>query len=191
MFNPIKSHSKQKGFTLVELLVSVGLFSVVLTVTLGSILTIADSNKKARSLMSVMNNLNFAVDSITRSFKSGRIEAGTNPITASGKCLTTNEIDYAAGTGFTPREVRYCFVEDAITLKGQITKQILSDAGSVPVPLTSPDVDVDYMNFAVRQYNSGQQPAAEISIEGTVKVSEKISSKFLIQTTVSQRQLNI
>ncbi len=180
-----KRNSNHEGFTLIELLVSVALFSVVLTVTLGSIITIADSNKKARSLMSVMNNLNFAVDSITRSFKSGSIN-GDDPVESrygnSDNCLTTNEINYdQVGDGFNTREVTYCWVEDNGT--GKITKN--------GVDLTSPDVDIDYLKFAVATHSLGTQPAVNIMLEGTVKVSEKIRSNFSLQTTVSQRQLNI
>jgi prepilin-type N-terminal cleavage/methylation domain-containing protein len=184
----IKKISAEQGFTLIELLVSIALFSIVLTVSLGTIITIADSNKKARSLMSVMNNLNFAVDSITRSFKTGEIDG--DPV--NGDCLTTDEIDYAdvgfPGGGFETRRVEYCWVEDNETEQGSITKKV--DNGD-PVALTSPDVDIDFLEFKSSGYQQGSQPMVNIILEGTVKVSESIRSKFSIQTAVSQRQLNI
>jgi prepilin-type N-terminal cleavage/methylation domain-containing protein len=167
-----------KGFTLIELLVSIGLFSVVLTIALSSILSIADANKKARSLMSVTNNLNFALDSITRSFKSGTISG--NPVSQNGKCLTTQEIDYTQ-IDFAQRTVKYCLVETGGV--GTITKN--------DVALTSPDVDVDFLQFKVDAYAAGTQPVANIMIEGTVKVSETVRSSFSLQTSVSQRLLNI
>lgn len=177
--------TKKQGFTLIELLVSVSLFSVVLVVTLGSIITIADSNKKARSLMSVMNNLNFSVDSMTRSIKVGKV--GASPVSAGGTCLTTQEINYNASDLFQRQLVEYCLDVDPITELGTITKR---GPSGTAVPLTSPDVDVDYMNFIV-YYGDGNQPRISIVIEGTVKISEKINSNFTIQTTVAQRQLNI
>ncbi len=190
MSKSIKQNNK-KGFTLIEVIVSVGLFAVVVTITLSSILTITDSNKKARSLMSVMTNLNFAVDSITRSFKTGVLDDGTSPIaspvTNNGKCLSTYEIDYGGGTNFSNREVTYCFVEKTLTAPGKIQK----DVGFGPVDLTSPDVNIDYMKFTSSNTAIGSQPLVNIFIEGTVKANEKISSKFSIQTSVSQRKLNI
>lgn len=171
------------GFTLIEMLVSVGLFSVVLTVTLGSILTIADANKKARSLMSVMGNLNFAVDAITRSVKTG------SDLDDNGNCISTDQVDYEAadpGSSARPR-VTYCWVVDADD-NGSITKQVGS---GVSLPLTSPDVDIDYMNFGVFGTAPGDQPRVAINMEGTVTISPRVSSSFTIQTTVSQRQLNI
>jgi prepilin-type N-terminal cleavage/methylation domain-containing protein len=176
----IKRFKKQKGFTLIELIVSIGLFSVVLTVTLSSILTIADANKKARSLMSVTNNLNFALDSVTRSFKSGTIDPTINPVDNSTGCLTTQEIDYT-NENFSLKVVEYCLVEtDGV---GTITKN--------GTPLTSPDIDIDFLQFKVDAYLEGTQPIANIMVEGTVKISEKVRSSFALQTSVTQRLLNI
>jgi len=181
----ITNHKKQKGFTLIEMLVSVALFSIVVTATLGAILTIADSNKKARSLMSVTNNLNFAIDSMTRSIKSGQMSSA--PLSgANNKCFTTEQINYSnTSESFGRENVRYCFEQDADG-NGRIEQTI----GSNILPLTSADVDIDYLTFTASELG-GNQTRVLIVIGGTVKVSEKISSSFSIQTTVSQRKLNL
>ncbi len=189
-----KNKKRIAGFTLIELLVSIALFSIVLTVTLGSIMTIADSNKKARSLMSVTNNLNFAIDSMVRSFKSG--EVSSNPVfdmSGDNNCFSTEEIDYGTNSGFsnTRRTVDYCWIEDngvGDAKKGKIVKIVNGDT----IDLTSPDVDVDYLRFEAPTPVQGSiQPMLSIMIEGKVKISEKVSSQFSIQTSVSQRRLNI
>jgi prepilin-type N-terminal cleavage/methylation domain-containing protein len=187
----LKKYKKIQGFTLIELLVSIALFSVVLTVALGSIMTIADSNKKARSLMSVTNNLNFAVDSMIRSFKTGDVTSSSF-VFNDGDCFTTQEINYSS-TGFDTREVSYCFREDPATNLGSIKKSI---NGGTEVPLTSPDVDVDGCEFINSSLNTSasaltSQPMLTIVMHGTVKVSERIDSAFSIQTSISQRKLKI
>lgn len=184
---------KDGGFTLVEMMVSVALFSVVLVVTLGTIMTIVDSNKKARSLMSVMNNLNFAVDSMTRSLKAGT-EVTASPSLINGNCVSTRQIDYAnvtAANPFARRWVTYCLRETGDV--GRITRKVGTDINQngTEVDLTSPDVDIDYLTFTVWGSALGSQPRILIKMEGTVKITEKIKSNFTIQTTVSQRQLNI
>jgi prepilin-type N-terminal cleavage/methylation domain-containing protein len=177
-------HKKQNtGFTLIELLVSIALFSVVLTATLGSIMTIVDSNRKARSLMSVTNNLNFAVDAMVRSFKTGVASASFTYTVGNKKCFGTQEIDYAKDIDFTPRSVEYCWEE--VGDIGKITK----DSGSGAVDLTASDVDIDYADFVDTSF--GNQPMLMIVLRGTVRVSPKISSEFSIQTSVSQRKLII
>lgn len=176
---PIKQ--KNTGFTLIELLVSIALFSVVITIALGSIITIADSNKKARSMMQIMNNLNFAVDSMTRSFKSG--DAPNNFVNFDKNCFTTNEIDYA-DPDLNTRRVEYCVNSD-----GVLTKEIGSTGTAVP--LTSTDVLIETVEFIPYGQGSNQQPALGIVLDGKVQVTPTISSRFTINTSVSQRKLNI
>lgn len=158
------------------MLVSVALFTVVLTVTLGAILTIVDANRKARSLMSVMGNLNFAVDAVTRSVKTGTGVVTTN----GGNCVETSQVDYDEGGVPVTELVEYCF--GLVDGRGVLTKN-----GSL---LTSEDVDIDYLNFTEAGTVRGQQPKIGIRMEGTVRVSPRVSSSFVIQTSVSQRQLN-
>ena len=194
-----KSIESSKGFTLIELLVSIALFSVVLTITLGSIMTIVDSNKKARSLMSVTNNLNFAIDSMTRSFKSGEIEQDTNFILSEGEsdnCFQTKEQDYDAvnTTGeFEFRGVKYCWEING-DQRGEIVKYVASGSNftfnGLGTPITSSDIDIKYLKFFGDGYNSNYQPILTVVIEAEAKISEKITSQFTIQTSVSQLKLN-
>ena len=69
----MRIHHIGKGFTLIELMVSVAIFSVVMVLALGSLLSISTSEKKAETLKSVMNNLNFALDSMSRSIRTGSV----------------------------------------------------------------------------------------------------------------------
>ena len=65
------SHTKIKGFTLVEALVSLGIFSVVVVAASGVILSIINSNKKNQAVSSVVNNLNYSIESMVRDIKTG------------------------------------------------------------------------------------------------------------------------
>ena len=60
-----------RGFTLIELLVSVALFSVVMLISVGSLVAMAEAARKAESIKSVLNNLNFAFDSMSRTIRTG------------------------------------------------------------------------------------------------------------------------
>src|SRR3989344_1317808 len=63
----------QKGFTLVEMIVSAGLFAVVMLVSVTALLSLVDANRKTQALHSVMNNLNIALDSMVRSLRMGSV----------------------------------------------------------------------------------------------------------------------
>ena len=59
------------GFTLVEMLVSLSLFTVVLTMSVGTLLVLIDANARAQNMQLVMSNLSFALDSMTREIRTG------------------------------------------------------------------------------------------------------------------------
>lgn len=174
-----KQYKKEYGFTLIELLASIALFSVVMTIALGAVVTISDSNKKARSLMSVMNNLNFAVDSMTRSFKTGDIKGIVQ--SNNDNCFETNEALYTGVAS--SRSVEYCFD----TTDKTITKNI----GGSAVPLTSADVIIEDARFEIYGNAANEQPLLVIVIDGEVRVTDKINSRFSIHTSVAQRKLNL
>lgn len=64
-------NKKNKGFTLIEIMVAVSIFSIVMMVSIGAVLAIVAANKKAESLSSVINNLNFALESMNRDLRTG------------------------------------------------------------------------------------------------------------------------
>ena len=56
---------------LLEMIVSVGLFSVVMTIGMVSLLNIVNANKRAQSFKIVANNLNLALESMSRDIRFG------------------------------------------------------------------------------------------------------------------------
>lgn len=182
-----------KGFTLVEMMVSVAIFSIVVMISLGAILTILDANRKARTLTEVMNNLNFSVEMITRSLKTG-VEPDYS---LSDRILHVNAI-VLDEDGFQREKTRYWRDEDD-NGRGFIAQCVdtRAEVGCDPsqwIPITSDLVDIE--KFEVLVVGGGDnndliQPRTQIVIAGTVQVNEKISSSFSLQTTVSQRRLNI
>ncbi len=61
----------KKGFTLIEIIVSLAIFTVVAVVAVGAFLKIIDANKKAQTLQTAMNNINFALESMVREIRVG------------------------------------------------------------------------------------------------------------------------
>jgi prepilin-type N-terminal cleavage/methylation domain-containing protein len=169
----------EKGFTLIEMLVSVGLFSIVLLVVMGSILTIVDVNRKSQSLTVVMNDLNFVLEAMTRTIKTGELDSLDS--------RSYNPIGIVDQDG---RIVQYAFEET--DNKGRIERTI-TIPGNPPgdtISLTSSQMDIDKAEFTVFNDPNNLQPRVLVLLKGTVEVGPKISSDFMIQTTVSQRNLD-
>ena len=72
----LNKKQNQKGFVLAELIVAIFIFTIVMVVSMGAIVSLIDANRKTQSLKSVMNNLNIAVDLMSRT-----IIVGTNYFT--------------------------------------------------------------------------------------------------------------
>jgi prepilin-type N-terminal cleavage/methylation domain-containing protein len=62
---------KQSGFTLIEMIVSLGVFSIVVTTAVGAMLMLIANNQRLQAEQSVMTNLAFAIDTMTREIRTG------------------------------------------------------------------------------------------------------------------------
>ncbi len=60
---------RQAGFTLVELMVSLMIFTIVVLAAVGSLYTVNNASRKVQSMRSVLDNLSFAIESISRTVR--------------------------------------------------------------------------------------------------------------------------
>jgi len=176
------------GFSLIELMVSVALFAVVMTLSVGTLLTLIDANRKAQSLKSVINNLNFGVDSITRNLRTGDTfycddDVSTMPEGTQECPDGATGITFTADTGAL---VGYQYTESTIE-----RRIVDGEDDSGWISLTAPEVVIDDMLFYVSgaAEDDDVQPTVTLSIRGTAGVNTEVDSSFNVQTTVAQRIL--
>jgi prepilin-type N-terminal cleavage/methylation domain-containing protein len=178
--------SKKEGFTLIEILVSLSIFSLVVVVAAGALLTAMDGNRKTQGLKSVLNNLNFALESITREVRVGS-EYGCDPAdcektltftSSDGKLImykfnfTDNSTDGPGGDHPNPT--------------GQIFKSV--DGGDA-YEVTAPEVKIEDVHFYIEGESSGdsEQPKVFMTVNGYAGVKLRNRSHFNLQTTITQR----
>ncbi len=178
------------GFTLIELLVSIALFSIVMTISVGTLLSIVDANRKAQSLRIVTDNLAFALDSMTRTIRTG-YSIDCDP-TAVGQAAGATEVNDCAGGS----------VNQYLALTDQNGKRVVysvsgntvfRDVDAVgPQAMTSPELKITKMQFYVSgtSPNDGIQPRVTVIIQGTSDVGKGLDTKFNIETTATQRLLD-
>lgn len=65
------SRTTQQGFTLIEMIVSLAIFTFVITIAVGALLMLMSTNKQLQGEQSVMTNISFALDSMTREIRTG------------------------------------------------------------------------------------------------------------------------
>ncbi len=186
-----------KGFSLIELMVSVAIFSVVMTISLGALLAMSESDRKAQTLKSVINNLNFALDSMSRSIRTGLAYHcnSTGTLTSPQDCSTTpyTYLTYktAIGGGGSPlvaSQVTYC--RGTGSLCDPVGTALLRkvDSGTFSA-VTSSEVKITNLSFFVTgsSQSDNVQPKVTILLSGEVNVSGTQKSPFNLQTTVTQR----
>jgi prepilin-type N-terminal cleavage/methylation domain-containing protein len=178
--------NKQKGFTLIELMVSVSIFSVVMVMCMGSILSVLDANRKSQSLRAVLDNLNFAVEGMNRVVRFGdRYHCGSGgDITQPTDCQSGDS--FIALRDINANQVIYKLVNSRI---------VRSVGGGGDQFITSPDITIEALTFAVvgtNSYASGDtyQPKVAIIVKGYASPKPSIKSSFVIQTTASQRKID-
>ena len=67
----LHTNTSSRGFTLVEMIIAVAIFSVVMLIAVGSLVSIIDANRKAHTQKTVLNNLTATLETISRNIREG------------------------------------------------------------------------------------------------------------------------
>jgi prepilin-type N-terminal cleavage/methylation domain-containing protein len=175
--------NKKTGFTLIELMVSVTLFAVVMVISMGAILTIVDGNKKNQTMQVAINNLNFAVESMTRSIKTGYNYEVTNEV---GECksLSLNITEDQDGNDVDDAVNYYLKEFPGGDNSGLFYHNLDTDYEGF---ITAPDLNITDLCF---RKTDDLQPALTIVIQGeTTGSKEGLKTTFNLFTSVTQRQV--
>ena len=191
--------AKQRGFSLIEMIVSIGLFAIIMLVAVGALLSLVDANRKARALESVMNNLNITLDSMVRAMRMGSVyNCGSSAIpdeNLGGNCINGNtSFSFAPyGSDIAAQEDRrvYTYVPASGSQGGTLYKS--EDGGSTSYAVTAPEVSIEEMKFYAvgTKRRDVNQPKVVIVVKGTAGASLKTRTTFYIQATAVQRSLDL
>lgn len=187
---------------MVEMIVAVGLFAVVMMISIGALLSLVEANRRAQALQSVINNLNVAVDGMVRSLREGSsyycggIPSGaddTADCPEGGAQVISFMPFHRAGESAS----RWMYRFDETGGVGRLYKSENAAVDSAGVPVTSPDVDIESVTFYVVGSTRGaeggnpQQPKVVIVVKGTAGYRETSRTTFHVQATAVQRLLDL
>lgn len=185
------SLKSQSGFTLVEMITAVALFSIVMVVAMGSLLNVLNANKKSQSIQTTVNNISLAMEMITREIRMGYNYhcGGTGDLSAPEDCLTGESLIAFEGYSGNPADPN-----DQIVFK--VENQILkksNNGGITFLPLTSEEVVIEDFYFVVVGSDHGDFIQPKVLIVAKGYMGDKIQNRtyFNLQTTVSQRILDL
>jgi prepilin-type N-terminal cleavage/methylation domain-containing protein len=191
------SNNQRAGFTLVEMLVSLALFTTVSTITVGALLSLIGGNQRLLKQQTLTSSAIFSFDDMTREIRMGSYYYCNNGNFSTQAGLGNQVRDCSSGaTGISVRttagdRVAYYFDANSRSL----WRRINNDA---PTRLLPDDVVLNVSASTSRFFVTGtsnllngnnvQQPSVTIMmvLAGTAE-----TVPVTLQTTVTQRSLDI
>ncbi len=193
----------KRGFTLIEMLVSVGLFSVAITIIMTSLFSITAAQRKAIAVQNAQDNLRFAFEAMTKDIRTGRYYYCGSTVTDIPPTNTStkdcpfgvnggNSFSYQSSVGQT---VTYQIWNNQLVRSSDGTQPCVPDPNIISdcQKITSPNV-VIVDNIAFYVSGSGgfdnAQSFTTIVLEGKViDPRDQTTTKINLQTSVSRRGL--
>ena len=166
-----------RGYTLIELIVSVGLFSLVMLMASGAYLMMINSNRNAQGITTGIDNLSFALETMTRNIRTGTAYScnglGDCPNGASSFSFTNTK-----GIAVT------------YDLLGAMIQETTEGESSI---LTDSSVNISSLMFYAFGTDStdDEQPRVTMVVSGTVSVERGRTESFTIETGATMRGSDI
>ena len=176
---------RRGGYTLIELMVAVGLFALVMALASGAYLIMIGVNRNTQAVSTGINNLSFALESMTRTIRTGTSYQCNNP--AGGNCSSGGSAFYV--TDQTGAVVSYArSVSDSICHSGGNGCLTVTRAGTT-IALTSPPLNVSSLVFYGTGVftGDGTQPHVTIVVSGTVLEGPGKTQPFTVETGATMR----
>lgn len=201
-----------RGFTLIEIMVAVSIFAIVMLIGVGALLTMVEVNKRAQGINSVMNNLNAAIEQMSRSIRVGSTYyCGDSSVSPSPLILAQPQDCSLSGglllafepTGGDPDDVDD---QTVYRLNGtQLERSLCSGANQLCGPegekdgawvaITAPEVIITDFRFYVTGSTpllngDSEQPRVVMIVRGTANVQGG-PTEFTVQSSITQRLIDI
>ena len=181
----MSTHTPHRGYTLLEMIVSLGIFSLVMVVVTGAYLTLISLDRQARGNNQLVASLSFAVESMARNIRTGTGYA------CNGSSVSPNCVNGGTSFSFVDSQGQtITYFKKADGTIGQCTGAC-SEARAVS--LTDPLITIQSLTFYVRGVGASDtvQPQAIFVIKGTMKTDTNKTTEFTIQTSATQRFIDI
>lgn len=168
----------QRGYTLLEMIVSVGIFSLVMLAATSAYLSLIDLDRRARSVNDVVNNFSFAIDSMAR-----EIRTGTNY-----QCDVTGTNCTSGGDSF-----QFTDANGRIIRYQVANGQLIATIDDEDAAITDPRITITALTFYVRGVGTGDgiQPQVIFTVIGEIPEGEGQATEFSIETSATQRVLEL
>jgi prepilin-type N-terminal cleavage/methylation domain-containing protein len=187
--------SSHTGFTLIELIVSLGLFSMVIVVAAGSYMSLIALDREVRISNELVTNLSFAVDSMSRSIRTGTeykcTPGDSNGNSISGNCHEFSYKDYKDCT-ITYRNSGGTLVQSISGTGCSVGTDIPLTDSRIKLSTTNPQGLTFYVT-GIGQTGSeaAKQPTVFFSLSGEIEEVQGQKRSFTIESRATQRYIDL
>lgn len=184
------------GFTLIEMMISAGLFTIIILIGIGAVLTVTSVHKKNQKLRSVVDTISFAMEDMARNARLGSMYncGGMGDCPPWGYEFSFEEV-YGNQTPNDGDEFVYRMVQSQngnyYTLEKSEFGLTSADSDFYQLLPREVEVDMDKSGFMVQGSVAGDniQPYVRIRLAGEIDY-RGVKTPFVLETTISQRQID-
>ena len=186
-----KKINKQNGFTIIETMIAVSLFLIVVVIGIGSLLNTTSLNRKSQDTRSIMDNLSFIMEDMSKNLRTGYDYHCSNSLSNLStplSCASDGGIISFKSSSDGSQWV-YEILSD-----GTLQKSVSGGIAGTFVVLTPPEIIIDPASgFLVTGAETGDnlQPFVTIKLIGTITSENNVVTPFSLQTSISQRLIDI
>lgn len=176
MTNIIFQKKQSKGFSIIELIVALGIFSIVITVVAIFFNNSIISQRRIISSQNIQDNIRYAIEFISREIRMGKDFNVGEGAQSLGGFLVSDTLSFTNANG---KLVTYSWDKN---IQSQNYHLILRNGN----PIISPQVEVDDFKFFISQDSA---PKITIYLEAKLRGAKKLEEKvpLRLQTTISPR----
>jgi len=183
----------QRGFTLVEILVAVAIFSVIITTATTTFISVIRTQRHGLAYQELLNQTSYMMEYMSRAVRMARKDITGSCITAklnyefSDQCLKFKNY----------QEECQQFCLEVTAGRGRIKENKRDEAGNLILEdfLTSPDLNVTSFNVTDPHTPSSWKQPPDDNLQPLVSIylgiEGKERSRIQIQTSISQRNLDV
>lgn len=185
-----KKIKHRAGFTLLETVVAVGMFSLLVILSIGITLGVLRAQTKASDIQSVLDNIRFGLELMTREIRTG------NSLKYIANCGSIGQGVEFINLNVSPPAARFYYLQDTDTILGGDTLMRVAmnpgittiDCGQA-LPLTSSEVLVERFEAKLEGagVNDGQPRVTFFLKIKSKNPKVELDTSMNIQTTVVQR----
>jgi len=169
--------SNNKGFTIVEMIVAIGIFTMVAVAAVSALASVIDANRQTRSLAQANNNINFSLQTMVREIRNGfAYGCDTNNPSNTEECS-------ASQFGFVNS------ARDDVVYEKDGNKIKRSENSGQGKSLTPDEVTVNHLEFDVKGAENNQEQSRVIITVEVETGREDNREVVNLQTTATQRLL--